>query len=367
MNEFQKNINWDNIQEDNSSIFIPPIKYGKVTKVHSGDSFTIITQIPFFHEIIETASIYHFNIYLDAVSAPKIISIINDDPAKLSKDALKKLIYGNIVELCDISIDKYGKLYANVFIDNIHINDWLLKNNFVIKSKNGKNRRMSDSEYNLNEKISDLDSNFNDKIKSILPNIISTSIIDILLESSSSKKIENNFILPKLSNDENRLNSFSSSSNIQSHCFLSHNWGEKNKNHEIVKKTNIALKKRGLNTWFDENKIDGNIRFKIAEGIDNTKCLVVFITKEYRDKVNGFDMKDNCKYEFTYAMNQLGSQNMISVIMEEEMKETNKWKGELGAALGNMLYIDFTEEIDIEKKYDELYKRIKHIINKGFL
>jgi hypothetical protein len=245
----------------------------------------------------------------------------------------------------------------------------LLKNNFVIKSKNGKNRRMTDLDSYFHEKIKripDLDSNFNDKIKSILPNINSTSTIDILLESSSSKKIEN-FILPKLSNDENRLNSFSSSSNIQSHCFLSHNWGEKNKNHEIVKKANIALKERGLNTWFDENKIDGNIRFKIAEGIDNTKCVVVFITKEYSDKVNGFDMKDNCKYEFTYAMNQLGSQNMISVIMEEEMKETNKWKGELGAALGNMLYIDFTEEIDIEKKYDELYKRIKHIIHREFL
>jgi endonuclease YncB( thermonuclease family) len=225
MNEFQKNINWKNIKEDNSSIFIPPIKYGKVIKVHSGDSFTIITQISFFHEIIETASIYHFNIYLDGVLAPKTISIINNDPAKLSKDALKKLIYGNIVELCDISTDKYGKLYANVFIDNIHINDWLLKNNFVIKSKNGKNRRMTDLDSYFHEKIKripDLDSNFNDKIKSILPNINSTSTIDILLESSSSKKIEN-FILPKLSNDENRLNSFSSSSNIQSHCFLSHN------------------------------------------------------------------------------------------------------------------------------------------------
>jgi hypothetical protein len=102
----------------------------------------------------------------------------------------------------------------------------------------------------------------------------------------------------------------------------------------------------------------------MAEGIDNTKCIVVFITREYRDKVNGIDMKDNCKYEFTYAMNQLGSQNMIPVIMEKEMRETNKWKGELGAALGSMLYVDLSVDVEIEKKYDELYKRIRHVIHR---
>jgi hypothetical protein len=80
--------------------------------------------------------------------------------------------------------------------------------------------------------------------------------------------------------------------------------------------------------------------------------------------VNGIDKKDNCKYEFTYAMNQMGSQNMIPVIMEKEMRETNKWKGELGAALGNMLYVDLSVEVDIEKKYDELYKRIKKVMNR---
>ena len=79
-------------------------------------------------------------------------------------------------------------------------------------------------------------------------------------------------------------------------------------------------------------------------------------------------MKDNCKYEFTYAMNQLGSQNMIPVIMETDMKNSSKWRGELGAALGSMLFIDLSDhtdtDINIEQKYDELYKKIKYIIHK---
>jgi hypothetical protein len=124
--------------------------------------------------------------------------------------------------------------------------------------------------------------------------------------------------------------------------------------------------------------MDGNIRFRMAEGIDNTKCVVVFITKEYRDKVNGIDMTDNCKYEFSYAMNQLGSQNMIPVVLETEMRDTKKWKGELGAALGSMLYVDLslstdtklskdpkeTEETMIELKYEDISRKIRKIVDR---
>ena len=137
-----------------------------------------------------------------------------------------------------------------------------------------------------------------------------------------------------------------------------------------MKKVNRELQKRGWKTWFDENQMDGNIRFRMAEGIDNTKCVVVFITREYRDKVNGIDMTDNCKYEFSYAMNQLGSQNMIPVVLETEMRDTKKWKGELGAALGSMLYVDLSptslmkEETMLELKYEEITRRIRKIVER---
>ena len=48
-----------------------------------------------------------------------------------------------------------------------------------------------------------------------------------------------------------------SSCSPQSDCFLSHNWGENHINHQRVHQINIELQKRGLKTWFDENKIDG--------------------------------------------------------------------------------------------------------------
>ena len=301
--------------------------------MHSGDTITVASHLDNTYIPI----LYRFVIYLDSICAPKIIPFmqIPDDTGLLSKNVLSELICGKIVQIRDMTGDKHGKLYANIFVDNIHVNEWLLKYNYATKCKNGRKRRVSESD------------------TQVLPNI---SSIDT---SSSSSLKKDDFVvsLPIIT----RQNTTSSCS-PQSDCFLSHNWGENHINHQRVHQINIELQKRGLKTWFDENKIDGNIRYKMAEGIDNTKCVVVFITKEYRDKVNGEDMKDNCKYEFSYAMNQLGSQNMVSVVMEPEMKETNKWKGELGAALGSMLFVDFSSSSEI---YDELYKRIKHIIHRS--
>jgi len=316
----KKNINWDIVNKNNIYPFIPPIKYGKVIKILSPNSFIVATKILFFNDNIENKKLYQFNINLEGIIVQKTNNFI-----KQSKDALTNLIYNRIVELNNIRINKEGKYYATIFLDNINICETLLKNKNLIKYKNGKIRRISES-----------------------------------------IKIEKYF-LPPIDIKENRPIS-SSSSKVESDCFLSHNWGENKNNHYLVAKINNELIKRGLNTWFDENKIEGNIRFKMAEGIDNTKCIVVFITKEYRDKVNGLDMKDNSKYEFTYAMNHYGSQYMIPVILDSSIKDTSKWKGELGAALGSMLYIDLSNEKltdeELGIKYDELYKRIKHIINK---
>ena len=310
-------------------------------KVHSGDTITIASHLD------NTSIIYRFVIYLDSICAPKIIPFmqIPNDTGLLSKNALSDLICEKIVQIRDMTCDKHGKLYANIFIENIHVNEWLLKYNYAIKCKNGRKRRMSESDTHTHS----------DNTVIVLPTI---SSMDTSASASSLKK-DDVVSLPIIT----RQNTASSCS-PQSDCFLSHNWGENHINHQRVHQINMELQKRGLKTWFDENKIDGNIRYKIAEGIDNTKCVVVFITKEYRDKVNGEDMKDNCKYEFTYAMNQLGSQNMVSVVMETEMRETNKWKGELGAALGSMLFVDFSSS-DNAEIYNELYKRIKHIIHRS--
>jgi hypothetical protein len=385
MFQLQKNFNYSNINKEETNVFIPPIYYGKVIKIQSGDSFIITTPILFLNDKIENTPLYQFIIHLNGVSVQKIFTPMNikSEFEENAKAALQQIILDRVVELRDIITYKYYHLYANVYIDNINVNEWLLQNNYVIKCKNGKIKRRSESDNYAHDK-----KNIPTNINLFIENLLNTKkdnytlpLIENLLDTQKNNNYnlldinknnynlldikKNNYNLPLIDLKETRPNS-TCSSIILSDCFLSHNWGKNQHNHNLVAKINDELIKRGLKTWFDENKIEGNIRFKMAEGIDNTKCIVVFITKEYRDKVNGFDMKDNCKYEFTYSMNQYGSQYMIPVIMDPEMRDTRKWKGELGAALGSMLYVDLSDKnlsnTELDKKYDELYKKIKNII-----
>jgi hypothetical protein len=71
------------------------------------------------------------------------------------------------------------------------------------------------------------------------------------------------------------------------------------------------LKSRGLVTWFDEASLEGYIRRIMASGIERSKCVIVFVSSRYRDKVNGDDGRDNCQYEFNYSFEQLEPEIMI--------------------------------------------------------
>ena len=103
-------------------------------------------------------------------------------------------------------------------------------------------------------------------------------------------------------------------------CFMTHDWGQDEvgrSNHERVKRFNALLKERhGISTWFDEDEMSGDVKGKMRDGIDGTRCMVVFITDKYIDKVDGKGPagdKDNCRYEFTYAERVKGSSSMVSV------------------------------------------------------
>jgi GTPase SAR1 family protein len=154
--------------------------------------------------------------------------------------------------------------------------------------------------------------------------------------------------------------------------FLSHDWGKDNTmNHEKVKIINEALQKKGLITWFDEEKMKGDLIDRMTEGIEKTKCVLVFVTENYRNKVNGLEKRDNCYLEFSHATFQKGPQKMISIVMEKEMRNTKDWKGQIGVALQKHIYYDFSEidfvslsssSLDLEDENSEFKKKIDKLV-----
>ena len=146
--------------------------------------------------------------------------------------------------------------------------------------------------------------------------------------------------------------------------FLSHNWGNDElgrNNHERVSLIKKALDKLGYCTWLDDEKLRGDIIEKITKGIEQTKCVIVFMTQKYYDKVNGDDPKDYCKLEFRHARNLKTRNKMVAVIMEPRMKG-RVWTGQVGLCLNGKMFIDMSDDVKEEnylmKKIQDLEKEL---------
>ena len=142
--------------------------------------------------------------------------------------------------------------------------------------------------------------------------------------------------------------------------FLTHTWVEdelNRNNHARVGIINKLLKDQGFKTWFDDDKMVGHIYQKMAEGIDESDIILVFITKVYMEKLNRKG-HDNCKKEFTYAITR--NKKMLPIVMEPCMRDPSQWVGNLGVNLAGDLYIDMSET-DSENNITTLIDQMKKI------
>ena len=86
-------------------------------------------------------------------------------------------------------------------------------------------------------------------------------------------------------------------------CFLTHDWGddeEGRSNHARVCRVGLTLKAAGLKPWLDEERMRGDINQHMVDGIEKSRCIVIFITSRYLQKAWGKGPggdDDNCKFE----------------------------------------------------------------------
>lgn len=118
--------------------FVYPIRFGKVIKVYDGDTITIAAKLP-----NTDGPIYRFSVRLNGIDTPEIRgkSDAEKELAYFVRDALTEKIMGKIVELRNVSNEKYGRILANVYLDEQHINEWLVDENFAVYYDGGKKHR----------------------------------------------------------------------------------------------------------------------------------------------------------------------------------------------------------------------------------
>ena len=126
------------IEYKDTSPFIYPIKFGKVIKVYDGDTITIASRLP-----NTDGPIYRFSVRLNGIDTPEIRgkSVAEKELAIVVRDALRELIMGKVVELRNVANEKYGRILADVFLDSVSINDWLVEQNFAVPYTGGKKMR----------------------------------------------------------------------------------------------------------------------------------------------------------------------------------------------------------------------------------
>lgn len=128
----------DNITYKDTIAFVPPIMYAKVIKVYDGDTITVAARLPFIG-----SPIYRFSVRLAHIDSPEIRggSKMETQLAIISRDSLHKLIFGKIIELKNNGKEKYGRLLADIYYNDLYVNQWMIDNKYAIMYDGGKKAR----------------------------------------------------------------------------------------------------------------------------------------------------------------------------------------------------------------------------------
>lgn len=128
-------IKWEDTQE-----FTFPIKGGRVIKVYDADTITIASKLPY-----EESPLYRLSIRLNGIDTPEMkgkdVSAEEKEAAKLARDYVYNLVFNKFVRLENIESEKYGRILADVYIGDIHLNELLIKERYAVKYDGGTKRK----------------------------------------------------------------------------------------------------------------------------------------------------------------------------------------------------------------------------------
>jgi micrococcal nuclease len=128
-NTLFKDNNNKNIDYSTAIKFIPPITSGFVIKVYDGDTITIVSKLPY-----NESPLYKFSVRLKNIDCPEVRSSNPSEVscAKIAKEELTKLILHKFVSLKNVDTEKYGRILADVYLDELHINEYMINKKLAV-------------------------------------------------------------------------------------------------------------------------------------------------------------------------------------------------------------------------------------------
>ena len=114
--------------------FVPPITEGEVISVYDGDTITIVSKLPY-----DASPLYRFLVRLAGIDCAEIKGKTEKERelAQAAKNALQKLTLNKVVSLKNLKNEKYGRVLADVYLGDLHVNQWLLDNKYAVQYSGG--------------------------------------------------------------------------------------------------------------------------------------------------------------------------------------------------------------------------------------
>jgi len=110
--------------------FVFPISEGHVVKVYDGDTITIASKMPYSYE----SPMYRFSVRLLGIDTPEIKGKSESERAvaKQARDELTTLLMHQTVTLKNVQTEKYGRILADVYLQELHINNWMIEKRYAV-------------------------------------------------------------------------------------------------------------------------------------------------------------------------------------------------------------------------------------------
>ena len=129
LNKLDKEIDWkDTIK------FVAPVEKGIVIKVYDGDTITIASKLPY-----PESPLYRFSVRLNGIDCPEIKGKDESEKecAKIAKQEMTGLILNKIVMLKNVETEKYGRILADVYIGDLHLNKHMIEKRLAVSYDGG--------------------------------------------------------------------------------------------------------------------------------------------------------------------------------------------------------------------------------------
>ena len=102
--------------------------------MYDGDTITIVSKLPY-----DASPLYRFPVRLAGIDTAEIKGKTERERelAQEAKSALQKLILNKVVALKNLKTEKYGRVLADVYLGDLHLNQWLLDNKYAVQYSGG--------------------------------------------------------------------------------------------------------------------------------------------------------------------------------------------------------------------------------------